>query len=416
MSKKNRRSVEVATDPVLSEKIAAMIASLAEFPNPTLIIGDGWAAMAAAGFAATAGKNVLWITNSSAHTLAPLPFVESGIAVDAWKTLFHRLEVTADEPQSGHYLREFRNRSFARPAWHKSPTPEMRKETMTEWVWGPEARITPIFESRFEHPIGELEEKARAKIATLPNVKILAGVPVIGFELEVAEGEQPRVVIASGAKIAFDRAIWADRWVGLGAVEGLPKGGALARNREPMGILQAVFTHSSAIVSQSMQEGFFGTTHKDSGEEFTRSVWGYFFDGGKKSVWTLFLTEEEGTDNHAIAKKFRRLKQALEKMFVGPEWLPEGAADFLATVSSERLIFHEDFLFANGDAVHEPQFLGKKNELRKVAFVTDAFGPSVAFEQVARLLSEELGLGISLDRAAPASAAAKEGANASPAS
>jgi hypothetical protein len=417
MSKKNRRSAaEVAADPVLSEKIAAMIASLAEFPNPTLVVGDGWAATAAAGFAATAGKNVLWITNSTAHAMAPLPFVESGIAVDAWKTLFHRLEVTTDEPQSGHYLREFRNRSFSRPAWHKSPTPEMRKETMTEWVWGPEVRITPVFESRFELPLGELEEKARAKVAALPNVRIVSEVPVSGFELEVAEGEQPRVVLATGGKIAFERGIWADRWIGLGGIEGLPKGSALARNREPMGVLQAVFTHSAALVPQSMQEGFFGTTHKDAGEEFTRSVWGYFFDGGKKSVWTLFLTEEEGLDNHAIAKKYRRLKQALEKMFTGPEWLPEGAKDFLATVSAEQLIFHEDFMFANGEAVHEPQYLGKKFEMHKLAFVTDAFGPSVALEQVARLLSVELDLGISLERASPTAVPENEAQSASPAS
>jgi hypothetical protein len=407
MSKKNRKPTDHATTPELSETIAKMIASLTDFPNPVLVVGDGWAAMAAVGFLATAGeeasrRNVLWITNSGARALSPLPFVETGIAAEGWKALFHKLGIASDEPQAGHYLREFKHRSFSRPAWHKSPTPEMRKETITEWVWGPEARFAPVFETRFDTPFAELEEKAREKLAALPNVRTLTGVPIAAFELEAPEGEQPKAVLASGEKIPFDRAIWADRWVGLGAIEGLPKGSALSRNREPMGILQAVFTHSSAIVPQAMQEAFFGGTHKDAGEEINRSVWGYFFDGGRRSVWTLFLTEEEGIDNQAIARKFRRMKQALERMFTGPEWLPEGAKDLFATVSSEQLIFHEDFVFASGEAVAEPQFLGKKEELRKVAFVTDAFGPSVAMEEVARLLSDELGLGIPLETARPA--------------
>lgn len=401
MSKRTRK-ISTPTDPELSEKIARMIASLSDFPNPTLVVGNGWAGMAATGFLASAGRNVLWLTNSGAHALAPLPFVESGIAAEGWKTLFHRLEITNDEPQSGHYLREFRHRSFSRPAWHKAPTPETRIETMKECVWGPESRITPVFEARFEQPMAELEEKAREKLATMPNVRILSDMPVIGFDLETEGGA---VVLASGEKIAFERAIWADRWIGLGAIEGLPKSN-LARNREPMGILQAVFTHSTALVAQSMQEAFYGTVHKDAGEEFARSVWGYFFDGGRKSVWTIFLTEDEGIDNHAIGKKFRRMKQALEKMFVGPEWLPEGVADFFATVSSEQLVFQEDFLFAADpkvadDAIREAQYLGKKGASAKIAFTTDAFGPSIAMEQVVRLLGEELGLGIPLEMAMP---------------
>ncbi|MBC7387245.1 MAG: hypothetical protein H7301_13920 [Cryobacterium sp.] len=411
-SPKTRTSAEIAADPELSEKISSMIASLNDFPNPTLVIGDGWAAMASVGFLATKAtpENILWILNSGARAMPPLPFLESGVAVDTWKQLAHRLGVTSDEPQTGQYLREFRNRSFSRAAWHKSPTPEMRFETRMEWLWAPETRIAPIFEARFDLSLGELEEKIREKIATLPNVRVLSDVPVTGFE-PAAEDSHPKVVIASGAKISFTHGIWADRWIGLGAIEGLPKNTGLARNREPVGILQAVFTHSAAMVQQSMNEAFFTSTHKDAGEEFSRSVWGHFFDGGKKSVWTLFLTEEEGLDNHTIGKKYRRLKQALEKMFTGPEWLPEGAENFSATVTSEHFAFQEDFLFSSGDAVTEPQYLGEKKGSKKekaaaqealpLAFVTDAFGPSVAMEQVAKLFAAELGIPVDLPNITP---------------
>lgn len=374
--------------PELSETIAATMASLKDFPNPEIVVGNGWAAMIAVGLLATKESvedgvarpaNVLWITNSGARAMAPLPLLESGVAAGTWRELIHRLGVSVDEPQSGHYLREFRHRSFARAAWHKAPTREARKETLTEWLWGPESRITPIFESRFEMPLAELEEKVRERISAISNVKILSGVPVVGFE-----GKS--VKLASGEAIEFRRAIWADRWVGLGAIEGLPKGSALARNREPMGILQAVFTHNVPMVDSAMQEAFFGSTHKDAGEEFNRSVWGSFFEDGKKSVWTIFITEEEGADNHSIGKKYRRLRQALDKMFTGTEWLPEGAKDFSATIVKEQLLFQEDFIFANGEAVSEAQSLGG------ITFVTDAFGPSIAAEQVASALGAELGL------------------------
>ncbi len=356
-----------------------MLASLKDFPNPEVVIGNGWAAMLAVGLLATKNAtNVLWISNSGARAMAPLPFLESGIAAATWRELIHRLGLSTDEPQSGHYLREFRHRSFARAAWHKAPTREMRKEVLTEWLWGPETRITPIFEARFEAPLAEIEEKVRERILALSNVKVLSGVPVVAFEAS-------SVKLASGDTIAFKRAIWADRWVGLGGIEGLPKGSTLSRNRDPMGILQAVFTHSSAMVDASMQEAFFGSTHKDAGEDFNRCVWGSFFDGGKKSVWTIFTTEEEGADNHTIGKKYRRMRQALDKMFTGTEWLPEGMKDFSATIVKEQFFFQEDFIFAKGEPVTEaPSLAG-------VTFVTDAFGPSVAAEHVAIAIGEELG-------------------------
>ncbi len=373
--------------PELSETTTRLLASLPDFPNPEVVVGNGWAAMLAVGLLATKDSleggttsptNVLWITNSGARAMAPLPILEAGIAAATWRELIHRLGVSVDEPQTGHYLREFRHRSFARAAWHKAPTREARRETLTEWLWGPESRITPIFEARFEAPLAEIEEKVRERILALENVKILSGVPVVGFEGSTLK-------VASGETLAFRRAIWADRWVGLGGIEGLPKGSALARNREPMGILQAVFTHSTALVDGTMREAFFGSTHKDAGEDFNRCVWGSFFDEGMKSVWTIFITEEEGADNHSIGKKYRRLRQALDKMFTGAEWLPEGAKDFSATIVKEQLLFQDDFIFAKGEPVTEAQSLGG------VTFVTDAFGPSVAAELVANAIGAELG-------------------------
>lgn len=387
-------SGNAAIDPELSETITAMIESLHAFPNPELVIGNGWASMLAVGLLATKKPemgnpaNVLWLTNSGSRALAPLPFLENGTAVGVWFELARRLGISIDEPQSGHFLREFRHRSFSRAPWHKAPTREARIETRNEYVWGPEYRIAPIFESRFETSLAELEEAIRAKIAALPNVKILSGVPVVGFESLSDSSTLNAVRLASGASIAFRRAIWADRWIGLSAIEGLPKSAAFTRNREPMGILQAVFTHAEAMVDSSFQEAFFGSIHKDAGEEFNRSVWGSFFESGKKSVWTIFLSEEEGADNHSIGKKYRRLRQALDKMFTGSEWIPSGAKDFSATIVKEQLLFQEDSIFARGEAPADVPVLSG------VQFITDAFGPSVAAESVAKALGKEFDLDV----------------------
>jgi hypothetical protein len=62
--------------------------------------------------------------------------------------------------------------------------------------------------------------------------------------------------------------------------------------------------------------------------------------------------------------------------------------DFSSTIVKEQLLFQEDFMFAKGEAVHEAPSIGG------VTFVTDAFGPSVAAEQVASALGAELGFDI----------------------
>lgn len=370
------------------------------------IIGDSWAALGSLGLLATSENaidlDITWITGTGARSLPPLPLLEQGLGVTGWRALLSRMGIESAEPQAGHYLREFRHKSFARPTWHKSPTRAMRIQTRDEELWGPEARFAPAYEVRFEQTLGELEERVRERLAarvaasaekpyvdaSAGGVKIrkIEGVPVKGFE-ESETG--PVVVLGSGEKIACDRVIYADKWTALTGMEGLPKAQGFTRSREPVGLLQAVFTHTHALVAQQMQEAFYCVVHKDPGEEFTRAVWGYFMDGGKRSVWTIFTASEESEDNHEIGKKLRRLKQTLERMFVGPEWVPEGKKTFLDTVADEAVRFEENFVFSRGDSLPTATKLPK---LAHVAFLSDGFGPSAALAQVVDLLGAELGV------------------------
>jgi hypothetical protein len=120
-------------------------------------------------------------------------------------------------------------------------------------------------------------------------------------------------------------------------------------------------------------------------------VFGYFSADGKRSHWSVVLGRGEVEDNHEIAKKLRRMKQALEKMFTGSDWLPQGKADFVANVESEQVRFEDAIVFGEGEPAREPLTLPKAQGLQ---FITDGYGPSVAMEQVAKLAGEYLELGL----------------------
>jgi len=112
-------------------------------------------------------------------------------------------------------------------------------------------------------------------------------------------------------------------------------------------------------------------------------------DEGKRSIWSVTLAEDECEDNHSIAKKLRRIKQSLDKMFTGTEWLPENVKSFMDTIVTEQVRFEEGMVFSKGDVMNEASHLPK---MENVCFVTDAFGPSSSMLQVLSVLGAELGL------------------------
>lgn len=363
-----------------------------------VIVGDGWSALGSAGFLAQAGVQVSWIAGSGARLIAPLPALEAGEGSSAWKALVQRLGIEAGELQSGSYLREFRNRAFREPTWVKAPTPESRREARDEVLWSPETRMSGVFEARFDLSLMEVEERIRAQLAEMPHIQRIEGVPVqaIRTEKPSESGTVLTVILGNGTEIVCDQVIYADRWSTLIQIEGLPKNLGFLRQREPTSVLQAVFTHSVAI-KPGVMEGFYAPVHREAGEESQRHVWGYFTSEGTRSIWSLVLSSNEIEDNHEIAKKLRRMKQALDKMF-GEGFLPEGQKDFVSTVQSETVRFEEGVLYGKGEIPVEPITVPK---LPGIAFLTDGYGPSAAMRQVAALLGEEIRPDIEIRTEAP---------------
>ena len=362
--------------------------------KPTIIIGEGWAAAAAAGWLGAQGASVRWISGTGSRLLAPLPFLACSDGVAIWTQISAALGIETGEARQGAFMREFRNKGFRAAAWTQAPTPGDREEVFNETLWESERRLTGLYEERFENiSLMDLEEALRAKVLSLPSVIRMEGASVIEMTWEKNQGS---LKLASGEKFTFQKLIFADRWDSLGAIQGLPKtlSGASSKFRtaeferkfSPSGALQLVLHHEPAVGAE-VGEGFMLELIRETGDENQKHVFGGFYADGSKSLWTVMLGQEEVEDNHLIGKRLRRIKQALNKVFAGPEWI--GAKkEFMATVTNEAVRLEESILFSTGNPEEAPLCWDASGvvESSGITFLTDGFGPSFSLAQVGRVL------------------------------
>ena len=352
------------------------------------VLGDGASALASVSAYAAAGWYVTWIAGGGARVLSPLPTLNQGEGALALCWLARKLGIEVSIPHRGSFLREFRNKSFREPAWMKSGDITERAAEIKDGVWIPEARFMPLEEVRLgDKSLADIELELRARVLEMSNVVRYEGMPVEGL-LQESESQRWSVRFGSGEKIQADRVIYADRWSKLAGLEGLPKPVPFARGRNPSGLLQAVFRHNRPVGMAGMECGFIGALHKEAGEDTARNMLGYFFEGGRRSVWTTFFEQDEVEDNHLIGKKLRRMKQALEKLFVGPEWCGDGVESILATLESEHVAFEESTVCHSGQV---PEKFTVLSTLPGVLFLTDGYGPTCAWSQAVDLIRRELG-------------------------
>jgi hypothetical protein len=388
MGKRHSRS-KSAAQASETEAMAPQKAQATDFAGRCVaVLGDGASALASVSAYAAAGWHVTWIAGGGARVLSPLPTLNQGEGALALCWLARKLGVETAVPHRGSFLREFRNKSFREPAWVKSGDIAERAADIKDGVWIPEARFMPLEEVRLgDRSLADIELELRARVLELPNVVRYEGMPVEGL-LQESVSERWSVRFGSGEKIQADRVIYADRWSKLAGLEGLPKPVPFARGRNPSGLLQAVFRHNRPVGMAGMECGFIGALHKEAGEDTARNMLGYFFEGGRRSVWTTFFEQDEVEDNHLIGKKLRRMKQALEKLFVGPEWCGEGVETILSTIESEHVAFEESTVCHSGQV---PEKFTVLATLPGVLFLTDGYGPTCAWSQAVDLIRRELG-------------------------
>jgi hypothetical protein len=366
--------------------------------KPIIVVGDGWSALSSVAHLLsqpnqhdTRSQEIIWVAGSVSRALSPLPTTHLGFA----KLARHfGVELGQHHSSNGRnayatYLREFKNKAFREPIFSKG---EDREQAIVENLWGPEQKVALLTDDRFELSAAEIEESLRAKIieSEFSNLKRIEGNTFSG--LKIADGQVQAIVLASGEELECSRVIFCDRWCLLPKIQGLPKGLSFTRSRDPHGLLQATFSHTIPV-GVGVLEGFFATMNREAGEEFDRHVWGYFSADGKQSFWTICLTSNEVEDNHEIAKKLRRMKSTLDKMFTGTSWIPNAEKGFMGNVSDEQVRFEESLIFADGKVPTE--IIGIEGA-ENLNFITDGYGPAQAFEQVVRLLGSTSALEVEI--------------------
>ncbi len=376
-----------------------------DFRSPqAVVVGEGWAALSCvallalrsfkewnqAGSEAKTLPGIVWVSGTGSRILSAHPGMEEGQGMNLWTQLAAEFGIAVGDPKVGSWVREFRNKAFREPTWMKAPNAEARLDVKNEILWEAERPLMPIFESRWESmTLNEFDARLREIFTSDQNlevsqwkalralVKKIDGVPVA----HVSENGGA-ISLASGEEIACSVILYADRWASLLQIAGLPKEAGLARGRFPVSLIQATLKHSPAV-GQGTQEAFYGILNRESGEEHDRHVWGHFASDGSQSYWTLCLSADEIEDNHQIAKKLRKMKNSLDRMFSGESWLPPGCTDLMSTVKGELVRFSEADLFTRGEPVTEPSRIGR---LEGVAFLTDGYGPGYAIQQAVSAL------------------------------
>lgn len=351
--------------------------------KPKIVIGDGWAAL---GLVAQLlpDNSVCWISGSRTRISAPLPGLEPGKAVEVLRALTMRWGIDCGALLEGNTLRQYRGKTFREPVWEKGQpeqTAEAKEKLMNETLWAPEKWWAGNAGARFDLSLAEIEENLHRKILTDSSLPLrrIEGLPILSIG-HTAEGEQ-RVVLGSGEELVGSSVYYADRWSLLAGLEGMPRPVPFLRNRNAVGALQANFVHKSPV-GQGVRESFFASLHREAGEEVERHVWGFFFADGMRSSWSLCLAPEEVEDNHSIAKKLRRMKSTLDRVFSGSEIIPQGLSSFGATLVDEQVRFEEEAVFSGGSPLLKALSLPERENLY---FLTDGYGPSSSLVQLGSL-------------------------------
>ena len=353
------------------------------FQTENWVIGNGWSALATVAILAKRGEKVLWHRHETARFWPALSTIENGPGVEVWEKLFEEFEISAGELQTGSFLREFKNKSFRMPPWIQSATAEQRQEVRDEMLWTYEHRAAPVSEAKWSRPIVELEDELREKISAMENVTIYEGILPYSIE-ESDSGIHGR--LSNEEIVTANRVFFAGMIEDLRKIEGVQKSVKIQNERykwidftrkwKPGSALQVEFRHSPILV-QSIQSGVMSLIPKGPGEETIRHLWGYFLDQGKRSRWTIFLSSDEQEDNNEITKKLRRLKQTLNKIFHGSEWLPEGVNEFTQSIQNETVRLEIDCFYSEGKPLEKPIQLSNR-----FTVLTDGFGPMHALKEV----------------------------------
>jgi hypothetical protein len=348
--------------------------------QPILVYGDGSASAFLVQQLVAQQQKVIWAAGSGARLMPIQPNVKSDLALalvlQAQNFLAH--DIGQSHPiEKGLFHRVYRNKGFKLPVWKKGTSLDHQTEAFEELVWKPEQPFLGVQEFRIaSRSVALIEDELRLQLETHPLVQMVP--PVAILELEIFE-KGGKVQFANGFTTEFKQLYFCDS---LSELHQIPKLAsalkhqvATVRPSNMMSALQVIFHHSVPL-KQTFETGMIVPLNRDSGESFDRDALGYFLSP-ERSIWTVFLQASEVEDNHEIMKKLRKMKQALNRAFDEPEFLPEGKKDFLSTVEKEVVRFEPAFVAVEG------QFR-EAGQQADLILMTGCMGLTVALESVAK--------------------------------
>lgn len=342
---------------------------------PVIVYGEGSSAVFTIQALLQRGEHVVWAAGSGAKLLPVMPYVKSELALATLQQAQLFLEGEASFAK-GTFHRVFRNKSFKMPSWKRTADLSVQASAFEEMVSDTERTFCGLQEFKITNvQITALEQMLREKIDSNALVTKVSTAPVV--ELEVFE-QGGKIQFANGFITEFKQFFYCDSFAELKSIPKLftilkhQVGNVKSANFQSA--LQVVFTHSVPLL-QTLETGLMIPLTREAGENTDRHVIGYFIEP-MKSIWTVFLQPEEVEENHEIMKKLRRMKQALNKAFDSPDFLPEGMKEFMATVQKEQVRFEESYLAtsgslkasaANADFVLLSDSLGFSSSLERIA-------------------------------------------------
>lgn len=291
-----------------------------------VVVGEGWTSVLSVAALGKAGKRVLWVSGSGAKLWPSTPGI-SQIAAQAplaeLNALLESYGLDALTLSAGEWTREYKNRAF-------QPLRDVSLDVENACV--PET--------------GSFIEAAERLKEALAGSGTDSIVPAEPRSIEALDGQYV-VELSNQARVRTRRVLYADRLNGLLALESarpfVPFAQEWSRQgRSALAIQWSAYHPVSAL--PEFKELFVLTMQKESGEASTRSFHGYFFDSGRRSVWTLIVDPEEAEDNHLLMKRLRRIKQGLSKAFDEVSQA-QGGGEWLKSVVKEQVRFENDVLF-----------------------------------------------------------------------
>lgn len=317
-----------------------------------IIIGAGWSALGAVGLSCLTDKRTLWLEGTGSRLLCFQPSLPSGKGAALWNCLFSQFTGSPLSSTEGFLEAQKVVWDSKKKRWQAFPPTD--QDTLEEALFG---SPTQVEGGRL---FCELEDSLRQYFKQDKNrpscLTFLAQKQLRTLQWNAGQNTL-HLLLESGETYSSPQVLYADAWNLLPRFIG-PSSALRARPLTPT--LQLICHHPPLGALPTLQlpslspTVMFGIPIVGESSDKPQRFWGYFLPRG--SLWSTWLTPEEGQDNQQVTRRLKKMRASLEKIFNHP-FEPEHI-HFEAHLLQKRLSSqHKDLLsfsrFPGFAAIHD---------------------------------------------------------------